>query len=158
VFLLAKFLPMILPLPNREDFEKELKKLFPNGDQDTFVRYLRQKNTYISQMLNPEHERESIPYRFLEWLWARDAQATEKGDELLDLILLERGNWLAERIELPKDTKHLTKEIGTQYTELIDAEVNHDSIDKQIQEALDIVRAAEEKVKALRIKKALGNR
>lgn len=147
---------MILPLPIREDFERELKKLFPNGDQEIFARYLRQKNSYISQMLNPEHERESIPFRFLEWLWARDAQSTDKGTELLDLILLQRGNWLAEHVEPPKDTRHLTKNIGTQYTELVDAEINDDPVDKQIQETLDIIKAAEEKVKALRRKKALG--
>jgi hypothetical protein len=147
---------MILPLPNREEFERELKKLFPNGDQDIFTRYLRQNPSYVSQMLNPENDRESIAFRFLEWLWARDAQSIEKGTQLLDLILLNRGNWLADYVEMPKDTKHLTKEIGTQFLELVDAEANQESVDQQIREAADVIKAAEEKLNALRRKKALG--
>lgn len=146
---------IILPLPDRETFERELEKQFPNGDQDTFARYLRQKNTYVSQMLNWRHERESIAYRFLEWLWARDAQETEKGTALLDLILLHRGNWLPQG-EPPKNTAHLTKKIGVEFAEFLDAELNGLDIDEQIKEAIDIVKAAEEKVKSLRRKKALG--
>lgn len=148
---------MLLPPPAQSDFEKELKNTIPEREQGTFARYLKKGGTYVSQMLSPDHPRQSIPFRFIEWLWACDALSREVGDKTLSLVLRERGNWLTSDLRpmLALDSKHLTKSIGTEYCEALDKELNGATVDEQIKEYSDVIEAAELKIDALRRQKAL---
>jgi hypothetical protein len=144
----------MIPPPERETFERELDSIYSTGDKDTLARYLKVTPSYVSQLLNPYNERESLQYRIAWWQWATDCISLEKGDRLFALL---KRDYDARRYELEPSRicpATATSEIGIQFSQFLKAELEGKPLDEQIVELEDIARAVEYKRQELLIKQA----
>lgn len=149
----------LIPPPEREAFEREIAHLFVNGNLSDIARLLQKDQSLVSKAFNPySTEKHNPVYVFVQYLWAMDAIREDLAGEVLNIVLREREKWQQVPVQdkcPAKLTGRLVKEIG----EMIEAEIEGLSFEKQIDEVMDVINAAEEKkdnIIALRNKKHFG--
>lgn len=150
----------LIPAPERETFEREIAHLFVNGDLSDIARLLHKDQSLVSKAFNPfSTEKHNPVYVFVQYLWAMDAIREDLAGEVLNIVLREREKWqhVPVREKSPaKLTGRLVKEVG----ELIECEIDGLSFEKQIDEVMDVINAAEAKkdnIIALRNKEYFGD-
>lgn len=84
----------ILPPPDREEFERELKSMLDDGDLSDLARLLQKDKSLVAKQFNPWAEDRHNPfYQVVLYLWAMDAISDTHGDFALQMILRERAIW-----------------------------------------------------------------
>lgn len=140
---------MLQPLPDQQEFEREIRQLFNDGDWTTIGRFLRKDRSIISRAFSPDvPERKNPFFCSLEYLWTFDAMRDDLANQVLAITERERMKWLPPPIVVADPAK-ATANIGRQFAELIDAELSGKPIDVQLREAMDIKTAAEAKVEEI---------
>lgn len=135
----------IIPAPERETFEKEIAHLFVNGDLSDIARLLQKDQSLISKAYNPYTDEKHNPvYQFVLHLWAMDAIREGLAGEVLNIVLREREKWQCVPVR-PGNPAKLTGNLVRELGEMIEAEIEGKSYEKQVDEVMDVIRAAEEK-------------
>lgn len=137
---------MIRPLPDREQFEREVRDLLDDGDITSMSGYLMTKRTNISKEFSPNvPDCPSSFFRTLQRLWAFDAIGKGQADKVLGIITRERSMWLPAGVvqtEPGKTTSKIVKEVS----DLIEKEMGGASDEVLISEAQDIKAAVDVKL------------
>ena len=135
----------LIPPPERESFEREIANLFKNGDLSDLARLLQKDLSIVSRSFSPFTDDKHNPiYQFVLHLWAFDAIREGLAGEVLNIVLREREKWQRPVTTIrsaAKLTGSLVREVG----EMIEAEIAGKNYDKQIDEIMDVINAAEEK-------------
>jgi hypothetical protein len=148
---------MILPLPDREQFETELRdKIFERGDQKELAAYLRIRPSRISRQLDPYNEDCPSPsYQLVEWLWAADAGGRhELADQMIQQIIRERNKWLVNTPGRDEEEAALTAEIFEKATEFLKTESADTDLDTQLNKLEMIRQTVDKKADCLKAKLA----
>ncbi len=136
----------MLPPPDKQEIEIEVAGLFHNGDIGTVARYVQRDKGIVSKQLSAHCEdKNNVIYYFLLFLWAFDCIRRDLGDAVLGIIVRERDKWLAECPRIARSSAKLTADIGRQFTEFLEAELDGKDYDRQIKECVDIATAVNAK-------------
>ena len=133
---------MILPLPDREKFEEELRdKIFARGNQKNLAGYIRIDPARISRQLDPHNANCPSPsYQFLEWLWGNDAGGNyERTDLMIAQIEREVKKWRVDLTRRAEESATLTAQIFEKATEFLKTENSDTDLDTQLN-MLDLIR------------------
>lgn len=137
---------MTLPPPDKQDIELEVSGLFHNGDIGNVARYVQRDKGLVSKLLSANCEdKNHVVYFFLLFLWAFDTVRRELGDAVIEIVLRERAKWLNESPQVITSPARMTRQIGEELFEAVEAEMLDKSWDEQIKEWSDVERAAREK-------------
>jgi len=137
----------MLPPPDREDFERELKSHLPHdGDISSIARFLGKDRGLISKQFNPnDPDRINPIYGGLWYLWAIDCLREGPGDAIAMMACREREKWLGN-VDVPLlHPAQLTANIGVQFSEFLEAELREKDPDAQLKELTDIEEAVRRK-------------
>lgn len=138
---------MLKPPPDREEFEKEIKRLVSNdGDIRDLAGYISMDQTHVSRWFNPQcPERVNPLYLTTKILWGFDCMRPDLADNATAVINRRRMLWLPAPI-VAVDPADTTSNLLTQFRELMESEMKDLPDDQQLVEAQDVVRAAQTKV------------
>lgn len=140
----------MLPPPDKHELEMEVDGCFRNGDKGNVARLIHKDSSTISRQLSPNQEHNNhIIYFFILVLWAFDCIRQELGDAVIEIVLRERSKWLCQAPEIMEHPATLTKCVGVEYVEAIEAEMLGHSINNQIREWGDVITTASRKQQAL---------
>lgn len=134
---------MILPLPQREKVERELRdQVLERGEQEQIARCIQIKPSRISRQLDPENDSCPSPiWGMLQWLWGLDFGGRRRGDALLRYLIREREKWLVNLPNPERDAGELTSHIFKSAADFLETEAGDSDIDTQLNK-LDFVRLA----------------
>lgn len=137
----------ILPPPERESFEREIKSLISDdGDITSIAGFVQRDASIVSKMFNPFSTEKWNPiYLFVLFLWAFDCLREGLADAILKIVVRERDKWTLQRTRILTNPADTTSNIGIQFSEFLKCELEGKSFDEQIKECVDIVEAAEAK-------------
>ncbi len=140
---------MLEPLPEQNEFEREIREFLNDGDITHTARYLQMDRTQVSKMLNPDCPDRHNPFWLtLGLLWAFDAQRDHLADNVLDSIVRRRMQWLPRPVALMCPAK-ATSNIGAELMDLIEKELAGYPNDDLLKEAMDIRNAVEVKIQEI---------
>lgn len=147
---------MILPLPEREKFELELRdEILEHSDQRNISQYLRVDKSRISRQLDPNRaDCVSPSYQFLEWLWAMDAKDPAKGEKMLEQITRERNNYLVNVRKRNANSSDLTTGIFESATDFLKTETSDGDIPTLLNKIEKVRVAVENKADDLKLRQA----
>ena len=138
----------IIPPPEREQLEREIHDLL-DGDMSEIARLLQIDQSTISRAFNPYNtERNNPIYQFILYLWAFDILRMGLGDEVLTIVCRERAKWLPTK-KIATCPSRLTGNVGQQFVEAMESEMEGKSFDVQIKEWMDVEKAAGEKKQSI---------
>jgi hypothetical protein len=142
-------LTMLKPLPDRQQFEREIRELLTDGDIVEVARYLKLDRSQTSRQFNPNvPERKNPFWCALEHFWCFDAIRPGLTERVQDIIVRYRLQWLpAPRIQ--RCAIEATSRIGREFMDLVEKELAGMPIDVQLKEALDIKAAVDAKVEEI---------
>lgn len=147
---------MLEPLPDREEFESEIRDLLNDGDITHTARYLHLDRTALSKMLNPQvTERHNPFWLTLGCLWAFDARREGLADHVVGVIERRRMLWLPPPVS-KTDPARSTANIVRELSDLIEKELKGCPDDELLKEAKDIAKAVEIKVDEILSRRGLS--
>lgn len=142
---------MLMPPPEREQFEKEIKQLVSTDkDISNIARYTQRDQAIVSKMFNPNTDEKHNPiYQFVVFLWAFDCLREGLADEVLNIIVRERQKWKPELPRVYGNGAECTSEICKQFSEFLQVELEGKDYDVQIKEIFDVQRAVSLKIQQI---------
>ncbi len=130
----------------QHETESRLNKCLDYGDETEIAKRIGKGSSLVSQMFNPDDERESNFYKALKEIAAEIDFNPDNGCKMLRLF-----NELASR-HLPDDKKRCpkaaTSKLLGEWTQFIDAAINDKPVETQIDELSDVIAQAVELRKA----------
>lgn len=137
---------MLKPLPDKEEFEREIRNLLNDGDIEHTARYLQVERTGLSKALNPDvPDRHNPFWQVLSMLWAFDAQRDGLAESVIGGMLRRRSLWLpAPAVKL--DGSKATSKIGKEVMDLVERELAGATKEELLKEADDIKKAVDAKI------------
>lgn len=133
-----------MPPPERETVEREIHDLVTNHLSE-LARLLQVNNSTTSNAFNPYRDDKNNPvYHFLLHLWAFDIIKPGLSDDILAIVARERSTWNPSASVNVCPAK-LTKKVGTELFQAVEAEILGKPWEEQIKEWSDVERAANEK-------------
>lgn len=130
--------PMAIQYTQNE-VERELRDILKHGDIRELSVLTGLGESYLSQQLNPDDERVSYVYRFLQIQCAIDEIDPERGDIFFEALKRFRDQ---SRIRRPVDlcSTRETSRLLTEHSEFIDARLTGKSLSEQLRELDDLKR------------------
>ncbi len=146
---------MLQPLPDREEFEREIRGLLSDGDITDSARYLQMGRTSLSKMLNPDVPERLNPFWMtLGLLWTFDAKGNGLAPQIECIMKRRRMLWLPKSV-VESNAAHSTSRIGKELMDLIEKEMNGCTQGELLKEAVEIETAVKDKIKEILAKRGI---
>lgn len=134
---------LLQPLPDRDEFERELHKIFEEGDLTDMAQFLPMDRTAVSRMLNPADPSRHNPW----WLvtaaeYALDVQGQGKADKVIAFRERYRMQWRPKPFVLI-DIAEAGTEVVDEVMDLFRKKMKGLPPDMILKEAMDIKQAVD---------------
>ena len=114
----------INPLPDRFEFESEIRNLFNDGDLTFIGQMLQIDRTGISKMLSPNvPDRHNPFWLIVAILWSCDLKGSGQADEALRIVERHRAQWQPRLNVRPEPGKSI-ENMGTLLMRLVRKELS----------------------------------
>jgi len=123
----------------KNEIEREIRDCLKHGDIREISIITGKSETYLASQLNPDDERESYTYLFLQFICAVDQIDRERGDKLWDLV--ENFRELSMRRQIGETNANTESgKLLSETKDFIEARLNGKDFLTQLNEIADIER------------------